>query len=511
MTTSLSRISSSLFLIPLALSSLQLPSVGFAAESTFTDVPSSAWYQAYVNAAAEAGVVGGYKNAQGEPTGKFGPSDKVTLSQALKMAVLASGYPVGALPHVYPKSNHWAEPYLNVAFWEKFPYFTGTTDIDAPATRQQVAQIIAAAFKLDAGTGISNPYTDVSSSSPSADAILRLTADGIMGGDRDASGKLTGHFRPTEFINRAETAKIVMNAVITYKIPEVTPDPQTPGYTNSKSGQSATVNFSIDTTAIVNANNGASTASSSTGTNTGAGGSSSTAAGGSTSSVSSGTSGNSGGGNVVSSSSSAAVIPTVKAKRIYIDALTSSATFSVNMYQQGTATLQRDGDPVITNENGKQYGVMTSAANNFQMFTVQNIKAGYWTFKLVAPEAAKSVFSVTLNTDLMAYFTYGLQKADPLRVAPKVGDKIEAKVELKNATLVKSPADVTLRILNGADMSQLASVKMQYNAGTTPSYTYTYTFPGNGTYCFETSAKGTTKNDEMFERETESECVLVTE
>ncbi len=72
-----------------------------AAQITFTDVPADAWYATFVRDAAQSGIVSGYTDARGNPTGRFGPSDPVTLGQALKIAVQGAGYDV---------ANYAAEP-----------------------------------------------------------------------------------------------------------------------------------------------------------------------------------------------------------------------------------------------------------------------------------------------------------------------------------------------------------------------------------------------------------------
>lgn len=60
-----------------------------SAGPSFTDVAPGAWYYQYVETAAKNGVVGGYKDAAGNLTGKFGPGDPVTREQFAKMAVNA--------------------------------------------------------------------------------------------------------------------------------------------------------------------------------------------------------------------------------------------------------------------------------------------------------------------------------------------------------------------------------------------------------------------------------------
>ncbi|MBN2087631.1 S-layer homology domain-containing protein [Candidatus Peregrinibacteria bacterium] len=60
---------------------------------TFKDVPKDAWYYDYVEAAVSFDVIDGYADKNGNPTGYFGPGDKVTRSQAAKILVEAFAYP----------------------------------------------------------------------------------------------------------------------------------------------------------------------------------------------------------------------------------------------------------------------------------------------------------------------------------------------------------------------------------------------------------------------------------
>lgn len=57
-----------------------------ASTTNFTDVPSNHWASGYINIANGLGIVAGYGD------GKFGPEDKVTYEQAVKMVVCALGY-----------------------------------------------------------------------------------------------------------------------------------------------------------------------------------------------------------------------------------------------------------------------------------------------------------------------------------------------------------------------------------------------------------------------------------
>jgi plastocyanin len=92
--------------------------------------------------------------------------------------------------------------------------FTG--DINRPATRAEVAQIVVDAFKVNSETPIGNRYDDVTASTSHGFAIEALSRDNVVSGDTDASGRSLARFRPTANINRAEVTKIAMGARTNY-------------------------------------------------------------------------------------------------------------------------------------------------------------------------------------------------------------------------------------------------------------------------------------------------------
>ena len=58
----------------------------------FSDVPSGAWYEKELNAIMDVqdeigsdNIITGYGDADGNPTGEFGPNDPLTRAQFLKM------------------------------------------------------------------------------------------------------------------------------------------------------------------------------------------------------------------------------------------------------------------------------------------------------------------------------------------------------------------------------------------------------------------------------------------
>ncbi len=62
-------------------------------------------------------------------------------------------------------------------------------------------------------------YDDVSATTQYETSIQALTTGGVVSGDTDINGHATGTFRPTDRINRAEVAKMVMEARAKYGTP----------------------------------------------------------------------------------------------------------------------------------------------------------------------------------------------------------------------------------------------------------------------------------------------------
>ena len=69
--------------------SVQAAIADAAAPPLFRDVPRSMLYAQVIERAAQDGIVGGYTNADGTPTGRFGPDDAVSRAQLAKILVLS--------------------------------------------------------------------------------------------------------------------------------------------------------------------------------------------------------------------------------------------------------------------------------------------------------------------------------------------------------------------------------------------------------------------------------------
>ena len=142
------------------------------AHAAYSDVPEWEWYQPYVTELSAQGVISGYED------GTFRPDGTVTWGEALKLILLAAGQDSQPATDV-----HWAGGYLNLALqWGILPVGPHY-DLDAPITRQQVAQIAARALGLRAVMA-HNPFADCSDPE-----VLALCEAGIVEG-MEVNGQL---------------------------------------------------------------------------------------------------------------------------------------------------------------------------------------------------------------------------------------------------------------------------------------------------------------------------------
>ena len=166
---------------------LGMTSVACAYDVSFSDVPEDSWFYTDVMTLAESGVIGGY------PDGTYRPTKKVTTGEALKMILLAAGY-----PEPEPAASHWARGYLNFAIEQGFlTRYEDISDLDVNMTRGLVAKLAANAL------GLSDPGTYGTFTDTDSPYVEALCAAGIVGGYPD------GTYRPGASISRAEIAAIV--------------------------------------------------------------------------------------------------------------------------------------------------------------------------------------------------------------------------------------------------------------------------------------------------------------
>ena len=152
----------------------------------FPDVTADRWYYDDVMYLYRNGIVGGF------PDGTYRPEEKVTTGQALKMILLASGY-----PEPETVSSHWARGYLNFALDNGILVRGEITDLDVSMDRLLTAKVAARSLGVTR-TDTQQIFTDTNEDAPHA-----LSEIGIIGGYPD------GTYRPKGSLTRAELSAIV--------------------------------------------------------------------------------------------------------------------------------------------------------------------------------------------------------------------------------------------------------------------------------------------------------------
>lgn len=168
----------------------------------FADVPVTEWFSCAVHEVINREIFSGYRNEQGELTGRYGPTDSILLGQLAKVATQLKGMniPQG-------DGNDWERPFVETAKKMELTVFSDKIDPRMPASRGDVLQTILEALDIPL-EGNDLPYSDVPEGSKYAKAIATGTALGIVSGDSFAST-----FRPNAAINRAEVAQMIVDAL----------------------------------------------------------------------------------------------------------------------------------------------------------------------------------------------------------------------------------------------------------------------------------------------------------
>ena len=160
------------------------------ARKIFTDVTSSTWCYKYVVELADGKVIDGYGD------GSFKPDNTITYGAALKLVMLAAGY-----PEQKPTDSNVFSGYLAKARAEGI-ITRSNVDLTKPITRLQVAQLAAGALKLDTSNLSSvQPFTDTTDPS-----VQALNAAGIVEG-YFSSG--TSTYKPNNTLTRGQVSAIV--------------------------------------------------------------------------------------------------------------------------------------------------------------------------------------------------------------------------------------------------------------------------------------------------------------
>lgn len=158
---------------------------------SFSDVTNTTWCYKYVIELSDADIIDGYSN------GTFRPNNIITYGAALKLIMLAAGYPEQApTTSGSPFSGYLAKAREDKIITRK------NVNLQGSITRQQVAQLAAGSLKLNTQNLSSvQPFTDTEDVS-----VRALNAAGIVEGYFNNG---TSEFRPGNTLTRGQVSAIV--------------------------------------------------------------------------------------------------------------------------------------------------------------------------------------------------------------------------------------------------------------------------------------------------------------
>ena len=184
------------------------------------DVPVSEWFSPYVRDVADRGLISGYRDISGRPSGTFGPGDSVTIEQLAKMAIIAGDvdeFNCGEEMKNESAVGSWSERYVRCAEFQRWAVFSdGSVDVLRPATRAEVIVTVLQAFRVRIGPRSGTVFEDVDTSTEFGSAVETAAADNIVSGYADQNGTPTGFFGPEDPVNRGAIAKIFSLAYQVY-------------------------------------------------------------------------------------------------------------------------------------------------------------------------------------------------------------------------------------------------------------------------------------------------------
>lgn len=170
----------------LLLLSLTVPAA--AASLPFRDVPADSWFYASVSELYNRKLISGVS------ADRFSPEGTISLGQALKLVLLAAGY-----PEQKAIDDHWASGYFALARSKGLLPAGRFNTLDSPISRLQIAELTVKALGLGR-TRSGAPFSDTS------DLSALITYDhGIFTGQK-SGGKLL--FKPGDTITRAEMSAV---------------------------------------------------------------------------------------------------------------------------------------------------------------------------------------------------------------------------------------------------------------------------------------------------------------
>ena len=164
----------------------------------FADVKPNEWFYDYVGLAYAYGLANGTSAAAFSPRGSF------TVAQALTAAAnIHTAYFGTSVPKAYA-GQAWYVPYVEYCIRYGIVARGQFASYDANITRGEMAEVFAAVLPADAYAARRDGMPpDVASTLGCYDAVKKLYAAGIVGGDAGS-----GNYRPGDSITRAEACVI---------------------------------------------------------------------------------------------------------------------------------------------------------------------------------------------------------------------------------------------------------------------------------------------------------------
>jgi len=178
------------------------------------DVPQSAWFATYIFDVTRRGVLSGYKDAAGSPTGEFGPGNPVTVAELVKIAHRLSGISEESFSGKSPENVHalgqWFSPFIASAENRGWTlYKDATIDPLRSVTRAEVMVTLLQVMDVPLEWQKGDLFDDVTVRTRFASAVETAARDGVVEGLTDEKGVSLHTFNPEGPINRAELSKIL--------------------------------------------------------------------------------------------------------------------------------------------------------------------------------------------------------------------------------------------------------------------------------------------------------------
>ncbi len=171
----------------------------------FDDVEVSAWYFGYLQKMQEKGIIAGYSDAVGNPTGEYGAVDSLTVAECLKIVIASMDISLDADGESLPSSlnSHWAKDYFKKGADLDLTILTDLDGVDPnrAVKRGEILEMFWDAMQVSVSSASEYTASDISDT-PWADEIQFAYDLNIVSGHPD------GTFKPYDSVNRAEITKI---------------------------------------------------------------------------------------------------------------------------------------------------------------------------------------------------------------------------------------------------------------------------------------------------------------